>query len=242
MKILLVDDDIDLLDVTAYALRREGFDVIVATDGTQALRRWESDQPDLILLDVGLPRLNGLEVCRKIRQTSTVPIIILTAASDEDHVVQGFRQGADDYVTKPFSPRQLAMRIRAVLRRSSVKPATVPERTIEVGDFVLDLDAHQVTRQGMITQLTPLEFRIFQALAVNEGHVVSFGRLVEYGWRYGGGDQSMLKTHISHLRKKLGLEPAGSGSIQVIHGVGYVLMRAPSPSTEDPVATKVTIS
>jgi DNA-binding response OmpR family regulator len=223
MKILLVDDDTDLLDVTAYALRREGFNVIVATDGAQALRRWESDEPDLVLLDVGMPRMSGLEVCRKIRQTSATPVIMLTAASDEEHVVQGFRSGADDYVTKPFSPKQLALRIRAVMRRSAGQPATDSQRVLQVGDFTLDLESHQVSKKGEQIQLTPLEFRIFHMLAINEGRVVTFGRLVEYGWGYDGGEPAMLKTHISHLRKKLKLEPDRPGYIQVLHGVGYMM-------------------
>jgi DNA-binding response OmpR family regulator len=223
MKILLVDDDTDLLDVTAYALRREGFNVIVATDGVQALRRWQSDEPDLVLLDVGMPRMSGLEVCRKIRQESSTPVIMLTAAGDEEHVVQGFRHGADDYVTKPFSPKLLALRIRAVMRRSSGQPVMETERTLTVGDFTLDLEAHRVSRNEGVVQLTPLEFRIFHMLAINEGRVVTFSRLVEYGWGYDGGEPAMLKTHISHLRKKLRLEPEKPGYIQVLHGVGYVM-------------------
>jgi DNA-binding response OmpR family regulator len=223
MKILLVDDDTDLLDVTAYALRREGFNVIVATDGAQALRRWESDDPDLVLLDVGMPRMSGLEVCRKIRQTSTTPVIMLTAASDEEHVVQGFRSGADDYVSKPFSPKQLALRIRAVMRRSAGQTVTESQRILQVGEFTLDLESHQVTRDDEIIQLTPLEFRIFHMLAINEGRVVTFSRLVEFGWGYDGGEPAMLKTHISHLRKKLKLESGRPGYIQVLHGVGYMM-------------------
>ena len=223
MKILLVDDDTDLLDVTAYALRREGFNVIVATDGVQGLRRWQSDEPDLVILDVGMPHMGGLEACRKIRQESTTPVIMLTAAGDEEHVVQGFRHGADDYVTKPFSPKQLALRIRAVLRRSSGQPGTETERTLTVGEFSLDLEAHRVTRGADVIQLTPLEFRIFHMLAINEGRVVTFSRLVEFGWGYDGGEPAMLKTHISHLRKKLRLEPNTPGYIQVLHGVGYVM-------------------
>jgi DNA-binding response OmpR family regulator len=223
VKILLVDDDTDLLDVTAYALRREGFNVIVATDGMQALRRWQSDEPDLVLLDVGMPRMSGLEVCRKIRQVSPTPVIMLTAAGDEEHVVQGFRHGADDYVTKPFSPKQLALRIRAVMRRSSGQPVVETERVLQVGVFTLDLEAHQVTKSEEVIQLTPLEFRIFHMLAINEGRVVTFTRLVEYGWGYDGGEPAMLKTHISHLRKKLKLESGQPGYIQVLHGVGYVM-------------------
>jgi DNA-binding response OmpR family regulator len=226
VKILLVDDDTDLLDVTAYALRREGFNIIVATDGVQALRRWEQDEPDLVLLDVGMPRMNGLEVCRKIRQSSQTPVIMLTASSDEEHVIQGFRQGADDYVTKPFSPKQLAMRIRAVMRRSSGKTVVETVRQLQVGIYTLDLESYQVTKADGVVQLTPMEFRILYMLGMNEGRVVSFGRLVEYAWGYDGGEPAMLKTHISHIRKKLHMEPGQPGAIEVIHGVGYVLSRS----------------
>src|SRR5690242_15946269 len=113
MKILLVDDDPDLLDITAYALRREGFDVLVAADGVQALRRWEGEQPDLVVLDVGLPNLSGLDVCRQIRQSSETPVIMLTGASEEQRILEAYTNGADDYVRKPFSPKQLALRVRA---------------------------------------------------------------------------------------------------------------------------------
>jgi DNA-binding response OmpR family regulator len=226
MKILLADDDADMVDVTAYALRREGFNIIVATDGAQALRRWESDQPDLVLLDVGMPRINGLEVCRKIRQESDTPVIMLTAAGDEEHVVQGFKHGADDYITKPFSPKQLAMRIRAVMRRSSGKSMAEPQSILKVGKYTLDMESHQVNRGDVVAQLTPLEFRILYMLAMNEGRVVSFGRLVEYAWGYNGGEPSMLKTHISHIRKKLDLKEGEPGYISVVHGVGYVLSRS----------------
>jgi len=226
LKILLADDDADMVDVTAYALRREGFNIIVATDGAQALRRWESDQPDLVLLDVGMPRMNGLEVCRKIRQSSETPVIMLTAAGDEEHVVQGFRHGADDYITKPFSPKQLAMRIRAVMRRASGKPVAEPVSVLRVGQYTLDMESHQVTKGDVVAQLTPLEFRILYMLAMNEGRVVSFGRLVEYAWGYDGGEPAMLKTHISHIRKKLKVVEGQPGYISVVHGVGYALAKS----------------
>jgi DNA-binding response OmpR family regulator len=227
MKILLVDDDTDTLDVTAYALRREGFNVIVAVDGAQALRRWEADEPDLVLTDISLPQVNGIDLCRKIREGSHTPVILLSAANDEESIEQGFRSGADDYVTKPFSPKQLAMRIRAVLRRASGNTATVNQRLLTVGDLELDLEAHQVVlRNGERVQLTPLEFRIFHVLALNEGRVVPFSRLVEYGWGYDGGEPTMLKTHVSHIRKKLQLGPGRPGYIQVLHGIGYLMQKS----------------
>jgi DNA-binding response OmpR family regulator len=229
MKVLLVDDDLDLLDVTAYALRREGFDVLPATDGVQALQRWEVDRPDIVVLDVGLPRMNGFDVCRKIRAEATTPIILLTALHDDDHVVQGFRLGADDYVTKPFSPRQLAMRIHAVWRRGSRATTLEPARLLRVGNAVLDVEMHQVRQNGRVVRLTPIEFRLLHLLASNAGRVVSTERLVEYAWGYDRGDASLVKTHICHIRKKLRLPPDGPGSIRAVPGVGYRL--APEGST-----------
>jgi DNA-binding response OmpR family regulator len=223
MKVLLVDDDSDLLDVTSYALRRDGFNVIVATDGAQALRRWQADEPDVVVLDVGLPRMNGLEVCHKIRQDSTTPVILLTARSDEDHIVQGFRLGADDYVTKPFSPRQLSMRIQAVSRRGAAMGEREPTRELRVGDLVLDVESHEVHCGDVRTQLTSIEFRLLYLLANNVGRVVASSRLVDYAWGCDGGDVSLLKTHISHIRTKLGLGVGGPSSISVVPSVGYRL-------------------
>lgn len=225
MKILLADDDVDMLDVTAFALRREGFTVSAVTDGVEALRRWRTDDPDLLLLDVGMPRLNGFEVCRRIRQDSRVPVIMLTAAGDEDHIVQGYQLGADDYVTKPFSPKQLALRIRAVLRRSSSVTALQPVGEVRIGDMTLDLEGHQIQKGDVRIQLTPLEFRIVQMLTANVGRVVGFERLVEFTWGYDSGDATVLKTHICHIRKKLGLKKGQPGDIVVVHGVGYCLTR-----------------
>jgi DNA-binding response OmpR family regulator len=222
MKILLVDDDTDLLDVTAYALRREGFTILVATDGQQALRRWEAERPHLVILDVGLPKLSGFDVCRRIRQTSTTPVILLTGLSDDEHVVQGFRLGADDYVTKPFSPRQLAMRIRAVWRRGLQPGEPEPVRQLDLGDLVLDVEAHEVRCGPGVARLTPIEFRLLYMLALNSGRVVSSARLVEYAWGYDGSDTSLLKTHMTHIRKKLGLT---AGDLSAVPGVGYRLAR-----------------
>lgn len=225
MKILLVDDDTDLLDVTAYALRREGFTVIVATDGEQGLRRWEQDRPALVILDVNMPRLSGFEVCRRIRQAGTTPVILLTAQHAEEQVIQGFQAGADDYVTKPFSPRQLAMRIRAIRRRAS-NGEPEPTRELRVGPLVLDAESHDVHLDNRPIQLTPIEFRLLYILAANCGRVVSTARLVDYAWGYDGGDVSLLKTHVSHIRKKLQLPQDEIGEIRAVPRVGYRLTSA----------------
>src|SRR5688572_4391538 len=229
MKILLVEDDVNLLDVTAYALRREGFNVIAATDGAAALRRWEADRPNLVVLDVGLPQVSGLDVCRRIRQSAATPVILLTGLSDEESVLRGFRVGADDYVTKPFSPSQLAMRIRAVWRRGARTGDLEPVGEVRVGDLALDVEAHEVRRAGSQekpVRLTPIEFRLLYLLANNAGRVVSAARLVEYAWGYDASDASLLKTHICHIRKKLRVSRGEPGDIGAVPGVGYRLLRS----------------
>jgi len=226
LKVLIVDDDADLLDLMTYALRREGYTVIGAVDGEQAIRRWEGEKPDIILLDAGLPKLNGFEVCRKIRNDSDTPIIMLTARDEEEDVLRGFRLGADDYVPKPFSAKQLAMRMKAVLRRCEPDPYRHTVSEVREGDLVLDLQSHEATRAAVRIQLTPLEFRIAYMLAMNAGRVVPYSRLIEYGWGYDGGDSGLLKTHICHLRQKLRLPPRGVGSLRAVAGVGYKMERA----------------
>jgi DNA-binding response OmpR family regulator len=225
MKILVADDDVDMLDVTTYALRKHGYQVVTVTDGAQAIQRWRDDQPDLVLLDVGLPRMNGFEVCRKIREHSTTPIIMVTGRSEDDQVVQGFLLGADDYVTKPFSHRQLAMRIRAVLNRSSGGLQAEPATELNTSDMRLDLQSHEVTRGDLTVRLTPLEFRILYILSANEGRVVSSSRLIEYAWGYDGGEASLLKTHVCHIRQKLKMQRGQGGYIRAIPWVGYSLTR-----------------
>jgi DNA-binding response OmpR family regulator len=226
VKVLIVDDDADLLDLTGYALRREGFSVVQALDGEQAMQRWEREEPDLVLLDANMPKLNGFEVCRRIRQSSTTPVIMLTARDDEEDILQGLELGADDYVTKPFSAKQLIARIKAVIRRCQGDPYRQPVSELKAGDLVLDLQSHEARKSGSIVQLTPLEFRLLYMLAMNEGRVIPYDRLVEYAWGYDGGDSSLLKTHMSHIRSKLGLTGTGPGSIRAIPGVGYSLSRA----------------
>src|SRR5918912_1485407 len=154
MKVLLVDDDNDLLDLLHYALRREGYQVVTASDGAQGLARWRAEQPDLVLLDGNLPKLDGFEVCRQIRHEATTPVIMLTARGEEADVVRGLQLGADDYVTKPFSAKQLVARMQAVLRRARRDLVPPPAREVRAGELVLDLTAHQVTRAGRSVALT----------------------------------------------------------------------------------------
>ncbi len=223
MKVLLVEDDADLLDLLTYALRREGYTVMSAMDGQQALKRWEDDAPDIVLLDANLPKTDGYEVCRRIRHGGTTPIIMLTARDEEEDVLRGFRLGADDYVAKPFSAGQLVARMKAVLRRSQADPYRQPTREVKIGDVVLDLHSYSVRSQERDIQLTPLEFRILYLLGVNEGRVIPYSRLAEYAWGYEGGDSSLLKTHICHIRQKLNLSAGKNGGIRAVPGVGYSL-------------------
>jgi DNA-binding response OmpR family regulator len=172
IKILVADDDADLLDVTTYALRREGYSTVTATDGPQAVDKYAAERPDLVLLDLGLPRMSGFDVCRRIRETAATPIIMLTARSDDDNVVQGFLTGADDYVTKPFSHRQLAARIRAVLNRTHGGLTPEPAGSLTVGSLRLEMQSHDVTvRNERTVRLTPLP--------LHARHQRGPGRLVE---------------------------------------------------------------
>ena len=226
MRVLLAEDDSDMLDVTTYALRKYGYDVVTATDGPSALRRWQTDQPDMVLLDINLPHTSGLDVCRAIRAKSPTPIIMVTAHGDESHIIEGFECGADDYLSKPVSYRELAMRMRAVLQRHTGAPVVEAAAVAEAGDLRVDLQAHEVRKGGVLVRLTRLETRILYFLVSNAGRVLTTDRLVELVWNYEGGDPFALKTHISHLRQKLGLQKGQPGYISSVPHVGYVLETA----------------
>jgi len=224
MKVLVVEDDVDLLDLTTYALRREGYNVLPAIDGTQALHRWEADRPDIILLDGNLPKLNGFEVCRRIRQECETPIIMLTARDEEEDVLRGLQLGADDYVTKPFSMKQLSARMKTVLRRCSTDRFSQAVSELRVGDLVLNVESHETLKAGEPVEITPLEFRILFILAMNANRVVPYSRLVEYAWGYDSGDANLLKTHVCHIREKLDMPMDGKAGIRSVPGVGYRLV------------------
>ena len=224
MKVLIVDDDVDTLDITAYALRREGYTVVTAVDGRQALQRWESEKPDLVILDVMLPKVNGLDICRKIRSESNVPVLMLTARDQDEDVVRGLAFGADDYIVKPFSHKQLVARIRAATRRAGTQQSAKQSDQVTAGGMVLDVDTHEVTRAGTRIRLTPLEFRLLHCLASNDGRLVSTAKLIEYVWGFkDGGDANLLKTHICHIRRKLELQPGKPGYIKNVPGTGYAI-------------------
>jgi len=221
MKILLVEDDADLLDVTAYSLRRERFAVIEACDGAQALHRWKIDRPDLIVLDLGLPRHDGFDVLTRIREKDSTPILVLSGRTDEQDIIRAFSIGADDYVAKPFAARQLAMRIRAILRRTGIEPLEQANPTLQIGDLIIDPELREVTWAGDRVRLTPTEFRIFHLLAMHVDRIVTSSRAFAYVWGYDGGDPNTLRTHISHIRVKLRLDSRDGAAIIGVPGVGY---------------------
>ena len=220
MKALVVDDDLALADVVSFTFRRAGYEVIQAHDGHSALERWQANTPDLIILDLNLPKVDGLTVCRRIREKDNTPIIILSVRGEEDDVVQGLNLGADDYVIKPFSPRQLIARAEAVLRRSDPH-AFVPE-AITVGDLTLDPSRLTVQRKGRSqVNLTRLECRLLEILMRNAGQALLADTLIDYVWGPAGGDRVMLKQLVYRLRRKIEMEPSMPIYIETVAGIGY---------------------
>jgi len=221
MRVLVVDDDLQLAALIAFTLRREGFEVIKAADGEAALAAWEAQQPDLVILDVNLPRLDGYKVLRRIRAAGPTPVIMLTVRDEEDDMVQGLDLGADDYIAKPFSPKNLLARIRAVLRRSGKQPPA----DLTFGDLTLDVDRQEVRRAGgEAIKLTPLEFRLLHYLFVNQGQVLPSDMIIEYVWGYGdSGDRAALKQLVRRLRLKIEPDPGTPRYIETVPGVGYTL-------------------
>lgn len=222
MKALIVDDDLALADVVAFTLGRAGFETILAYDGRAALERWRADNPDIIILDLNLPKLDGFSVCRQIRAQDDAPIIMLTVRDDDDDVVAGLKLGADDYVVKPFSPQQLLARVEAVLRRAGAPPTTAGP--IVAGDVQLDVSRLEL-RQGKqtIALLTRLEARLMEILMLNCEQVLPTERLVEYVWGASGGDRVMLKQLVYRLRRKMDAKAKNALFLETAPGVGYAL-------------------
>lgn len=220
MKILVVDDDLDLADVISFTLRRAGFETLLAYDGSAALDRWQSETPDLIILDINLPKLDGTKVCQQIRQQSDTPIIMLTVRSNEDDIVRGLEIGADDYIVKPFSPRQLVARVEAVLRRAG-SPQVISS-PITVNDLTFDPSRNEVQKDGsIIAHLTPLESRLLEILMINNDHVLLTDTLIDSVWGPGGGDRTMLKQLVYRVRKKIEIDPSKPAYLMTVSGVGY---------------------
>ena len=222
-RILLVDDELSVQKLLAYPLRKEGYDVIPALDGREALERLRDNNFDLVVLDVMLPRMDGFDVCRAIRSRSTVPIIMLTAKTEETDKVLGLELGADDYITKPFSVREFRSRVKAVLRRAALaQPEAQFEEPIDAGDLSIDFEKRSVVVRGESVRLTYVEFEIIAALARAPGRVFSRTMLLERVW----GDASYrdprtIDVHIRHLREKLEEEPKTPELILTVRGVGY---------------------
>ena len=225
MRVLLFEDDTDFIDVTSYALRKHGYEVIGVPDGAAAIDRWHAERPDMVLLDVNLPHKSGYEICREIRKESSTPIIMLTAMGEDAHVLEGFESGADDYVVKPVSYKQLAMRMRVILERRTETHVVNLSMVAESGDLRVDLTDHEVTRAGVSIRLTRLETRVLYMLVQNAGRIVTTDRLIEFVWNYEGGDSYALKTHICHIRNKLQVAKGEVGYIRSVPHLGYTLLR-----------------
>jgi two-component system OmpR family response regulator len=216
----LVDDEPKVVDMVGNFLAKSGFDVLTAGDGPAALSRTRDEQPDLIVLDLMLPGLSGTEVCREVREFSDVPIIMLTARADEVDKILGLELGADDYITKPFSLRELEARIRVVLRRRG--RTALPQNVVSFGSLRIDIDAHEVQNAGRVVELTPTEFAILTLLAGSPGRVFSRMQILDaaMGEAYAGYERS-VDTHIRNLRRKIESDPSVPVLIQTVFGVGY---------------------
>lgn len=223
-KILIVEDDRNLLDTIKYNLQKEGYKVVTAGDGAEAIAIARLEKPSLIILDIMLPKMDGFEVCRILRKETSTPIIMLTAKTDETDKIVGLEIGADDYISKPFSLRELLARVRAVLRRVKTIEIQPEERLLKIGDIEIDLIRHQVSSGTQIIRLTPKEFDLLAFLARNKGAVFTRDQLLEKVWGYDfAGDTRTVDVHISWLRQKLEANPSNPKYIVTVRGVGYKL-------------------
>ncbi|HEY8324803.1 MAG: response regulator [Ktedonobacterales bacterium] len=223
-RILVVDDEEAIREVLAQYLRRAGFVVLEAADGPTALRTAMTTPPDLLILDLMLPGMDGLEVCRKLRETLAAPILMLTARSEEDDTLDGFRAGADDYVTKPFSPREVVMRAQAIMRRveATTAPAMALDDTLIFGELVIKPPLRQIERDGVSLDLTAREFDLLRFLASHPRQVFSRQQLLDQVWGYDYfGDPSTVTVHIRRLREKVERDPAEPARLKTVWGVGY---------------------
>lgn len=216
--ILVVDDDLALAEMISIMLRGEGFDTILASDGPQAIESLQASSADLVLLDVMLPGMDGMDVCQRIRELSGIPIIMLTAKSDSADVVRGLESGADDYVVKPFNPKELVARIRTRLRPAQ----EVGQTEIHIADVVIDVPSHEVRRGGQRVSLTPLEFQLLLTLSLKPQQVFTREALLEqvWGYRY-KADTRLVNVHVQRLRSKIETDPDHPVVIETVRGVGY---------------------
>lgn len=217
-KILVVDDDPAISEMLTIVLEAEGFEPVAVTDGAVAVDAFRAESPDLVLLDLMLPGMNGIDICRVIRQESAVPIVMLTAKTDTVDVVLGLESGADDYINKPFKPKELIARLRARLRRTE----DFPSETIEIGDLTIDVLGHEVTRGDEEIQLTPLEFDLLLELASKPGQVFTREELLQKVWGYrNASDTRLVNVHVQRLRSKIEKDPENPHIVLTVRGVGY---------------------
>jgi two-component system, OmpR family, response regulator RegX3 len=221
-RVLVVEDEESFSDALSYMLRKEGFEVSVAATGTSALTEFDRSGADIVLLDLMLPEMSGTEVCRQLRQRSHVPIIMVTARDSEIDKVVGLEIGADDYVTKPYSPRELVARIRAVLRRQSTESTESGAPTLAAGPVRMDIERHVVTVDGAPVQLPLKEFELLELLLRNAGRVLTRGQLIDRVWGADYvGDTKTLDVHVKRLRSKIEPEPPAPRYIVTVRGLGY---------------------
>jgi DNA-binding response OmpR family regulator len=224
-RVLVVDDDLTVRDVVRRYLERAGHQVALADNGEDALAWIARHEPDLVVLDLMLPGIDGLEVCRRLRATSTVPVVMLTALGEEENRIAGLQLGADDYVTKPFSPRELALRVSSVLRRSGAAPQAAAKVLVD-GDLRLDVAARMATLRGEELSLTTREFDLLVFLLSHPGEAFTREQLLEKVWGWDFGDQSTVTVHVRRLREKIEAVPAKPTRISTVWGVGYRYDRA----------------
>jgi DNA-binding response OmpR family regulator len=228
-RVVVVDDDPLILRLVRMHLDKAGFKVLTAMDGEQGLDVVGTEQPDLVILDLMLPKIDGYEVCRRIREFSLVPVVMLTAKGEQVDKLRGFEMGADDYLTKPFAPQELLARVQAVLRRSQQGAPPAAASVIQCGDITIDLVRRRVTSRGEVVKLTPTEFKLLQQLALNVGKVLSHTDLLTKVWgpEY-RDDRDYLWAYIRHLRRKLEPDPDRPIHILSEPGVGYVMEYTPA--------------
>ncbi|PKO22456.1 MAG: DNA-binding response regulator [Chloroflexi bacterium HGW-Chloroflexi-1] len=220
LRVLVVDDEPQMVGIIAYVLEQEGFEALTAYDGEQALLKVAGERPDIVVLDAVIPKIDGFEVCRRIRQQTAIPVIMLTVKREEVDRIRGLELGADDYVTKPFSHQELALRVKAVLRRTGMD--RTQERIVS-GELSIDFQRYQVTLCDQLVDLTPIEFRLLGCLASNAGRVLTWQALLKEVWSYEEwqAGPELVKVHIRRLRKKIELAPSGPRLILTVRGVGY---------------------
>lgn len=227
MKIMVADADQELVTMLTYLFRGHGYDVVCAFDGEQAIKYWHETLPDLVILDVQLPKLDGFEVCRQMRkETNSIILILLTALDGEDYEVSGLEIGADDYLHKPLSPRRLLARIKAISRRSLDIPVFSNSSTITIGPITLDAMQHEATRNGRKARLTSIESHLLHLLMTHSGQVLPISIIVEHVWGFDDrGVHPLVKPHIRHLRQKVELDPDNPQYIVTVPGAGYTFTK-----------------